>query len=146
MPKIGKQIQSRRKQLGWTQEELAHKMGYKSKSSINKIEMGINDIPQSKIVKFAKELNTTPADLMGWENSAEKVQMYAGKTLSQAQKFKMINTRKNTLAVLNQCSNKAQKLCSKISKLDDSDLDKTVGFVEGLLAADKYQKSDENKK
>ena len=29
--------------------------------------MGRNDIPQSKIVMFAKVLGTTPAYLMGWE-------------------------------------------------------------------------------
>ena len=55
-----------RKQLGLTQEELAKRMGYKSKSTINKIELGINDIPQSKIVQFAEVLGTTPAHLMGW--------------------------------------------------------------------------------
>lgn len=66
MSTIGEKILSARKQLGWTQEELAKKMGYKSKSTINKIEMGINDIPQSKIVLFAKVLGTTPAYLMGW--------------------------------------------------------------------------------
>ena len=66
MTSIGKRIMARRKELGITQEELAVKMGYKSKSTINKIEMGINDIPQSKIVKFAEELSTTPAYLMGW--------------------------------------------------------------------------------
>jgi transcriptional regulator with XRE-family HTH domain len=53
--------------LGLTQEELAKMMGYKSKSTINKIELGVNDIPQSKIVQFAKALGTTPADLMGWK-------------------------------------------------------------------------------
>lgn len=63
---IGENIARRRKELGWTQEELATKMGYKSKSSINKIELGLNDIPQSKIVKFAEALGTTPAALMGW--------------------------------------------------------------------------------
>jgi transcriptional regulator with XRE-family HTH domain len=56
-----------RKKLGWTQEDLAKRMGYKSKSTINKIELGINDIPQSKIAKFAEVLGTTPARLMGWE-------------------------------------------------------------------------------
>lgn len=64
---VGNNIFLLRKQLGWTQEELAKKMGYKSKSTINKIEMGKNDIPQSKIVQFANVLNTTPAFLMGWE-------------------------------------------------------------------------------
>lgn len=67
MSTVGDNIAWMRKQLGWTQEELAMKMGYKSKSTINKIELGINDIPQSKIAKFAEVLGTTPARLMGWE-------------------------------------------------------------------------------
>ncbi len=67
MTKIGKNIKLRREELGMTQEDLATKMGYKSRSTINKIELGINDIPQSKIVKFAEVLKTTPSCLMGWE-------------------------------------------------------------------------------
>jgi transcriptional regulator with XRE-family HTH domain len=69
MSTVGERILIMRKQLGLTQEELAKRMGYKSKSTINKIEMGINDIPQSKIVTFAKVLGTTPAYLMGWEDA-----------------------------------------------------------------------------
>ena len=68
MSTVGNNILLLRKQLGWTQEELAKKMGYKSKSTINKIELGINDIPQSKIVKFAEVLGCTPAFLMGWDD------------------------------------------------------------------------------
>lgn len=68
MSTVGENILLMRKRLGWTQEELATKMGYKSKSTINKIEMGINDIPQSKIAKFAEVLGTTPAHLMGWKD------------------------------------------------------------------------------
>ncbi len=64
---IGKNIMLKRKELNMTQEELAKKLGYKSKSTINKIENGTNDIPQSKIVKFAEALSTTPSALMGWE-------------------------------------------------------------------------------
>lgn len=67
MSTVGENICLLRKKLGWTQEELANKMGYKSKSTINKIELGINDIPQSKIVKFANVLGVSPAHLMGWE-------------------------------------------------------------------------------
>ena len=75
MAEIGKNIMARRKLLGMTQEELARKMGYKSKSTINKIESGINDIPQSKIVKFAEALATTPAELMGWEKVEKKAEI-----------------------------------------------------------------------
>lgn len=64
---IGKNIAQRRKELNMTQEELATKMGYKSKSTINKIELGINDIPQTKIVKFADVLGVSPSSLMGWD-------------------------------------------------------------------------------
>ena len=64
-------IKSRRTELGLTVEELAHKMGYKDKSSISKIENGKADIPQSKIAAFADALETTPAYLMGWEEKPE---------------------------------------------------------------------------
>lgn len=69
MSTVGDRILIMRRHLGWTQEELAKKMGYKSKSTINKIEMGINDIPQSKILIFAEVLGTTPAYLMGWDDA-----------------------------------------------------------------------------
>lgn len=72
MSEVGKNIAQRRKTLGMTQEELAKKMGYKSKSTINKIELGINDVVQSKIVKFAEVLETTPAVLMGWQQVQKK--------------------------------------------------------------------------
>lgn len=71
---IGQRIAARRKQLNMTQEELAYKMGYKTKSSINKIELGINDVPQKKIVLFADVLDTTINYLMGWEEPEEKKQ------------------------------------------------------------------------
>lgn len=64
-------IKSRREELGLSQEELANKLGYKSRSTINKIESGVNDIPQSKIKAFADALNTTPGYLMGWSNEAD---------------------------------------------------------------------------
>ena len=71
MSTVGDRILIMRKHLGLTQEELARRMGYKSKSTINKIELGINDIPQSKIVTFANVLGTTPAYLMGWDDEEE---------------------------------------------------------------------------
>lgn len=68
MAEIGHRIKERREQLQMTQEELAKKIGYKSKTTITKIENGTNDIVQSKVCDFAKALNTTPAYLMGWED------------------------------------------------------------------------------
>lgn len=80
MAEIGKKIRTRREQLGLTQEDLASKLGYKSKTTIAKIENGTNDIVQSKVVAFAAQLETTPAYLMGWETE-DGVPLY-GKLLS----------------------------------------------------------------
>ncbi len=49
-----------------SQSDLAKKMGYKDGSMITKIESGLVDISQKKIVAFAKALSTTPSYLMGW--------------------------------------------------------------------------------
>ena len=81
MANIGTRIAERRKELEMTQEELAARMGYKSRSTINKIEQGVNDIPQSKIVKFADVLRTTPAYLMGWEQVQQKNSTLADLTI-----------------------------------------------------------------
>lgn len=63
-----KRIKDRREALGLSQDELASRLNYKSRSTIAKIESGANDIPQSKIKAFADALNTTTAYLMGWDD------------------------------------------------------------------------------
>ena len=65
---IGERIRQRRDELGMTQDELARAAGYKSRSSINKIEVDGRGLPQSKIVDIARALKTTPSYLMGWED------------------------------------------------------------------------------
>ena len=62
---LSTRLHLRRKELGLSQEELAQRMGYRSKSSITKLEKGINDLPQSKVEELAAALETTPAYLLG---------------------------------------------------------------------------------
>lgn len=57
MNNIGNSIKNRRIELGMTQDELAEKTGYKTRSSINKIEKGLNDLPRNKIELFARALD-----------------------------------------------------------------------------------------
>ena len=66
---IGKRIKDLRTSLGMTQDELAKLTGYKSRSSIQKIESGERDITQSTIAAFAKALKVTPSVIMGWEEN-----------------------------------------------------------------------------
>lgn len=73
---IGERIRARREELGLTQQELADRMGYSSRTTINKIEAGVNDISQSKVVAFAKALDTTVAYLMEWEEEEEQKAYY----------------------------------------------------------------------
>lgn len=70
---MGTIIKKRREQLGISQEQLASILGYKSRSSINKIELNHTDLPQSKIVALAKALSVTPAYLMGWEDLEQPI-------------------------------------------------------------------------
>lgn len=65
---LGDRVKQKRENMGLSQEELADKMGYKSKTSIHKIEQGITDLPLSKVEELAKVLNVTTSYLMGWED------------------------------------------------------------------------------
>ena len=57
---IGQKIRKLRQDMGMTQEELAHKMGYKSKSTINKIEHDVHDVNQTTLIKFSQVLGVEP--------------------------------------------------------------------------------------
>ena len=56
MSELSARLLLRREELGLSQEQLAQRMGYRSKSSITKLEKGINDIPQSKLEELAAAL------------------------------------------------------------------------------------------
>ena len=71
MEKIGDRIRRRRELLKMSQDDLAKKLGYKSRSSINKIERDAGGLPQAKIAAIAKALDTTPSYIMGWEEEVE---------------------------------------------------------------------------
>lgn len=70
---IGERIKERREALGMTQQELADRLGYKSRSTINKIEMNGRNLKQSKIKAFADVLQTTPGYIMGWDNKEDYI-------------------------------------------------------------------------
>ncbi|MDU3215669.1 MAG: XRE family transcriptional regulator, partial [Negativicoccus succinicivorans] len=63
---MGERIKSARIRCGYSQEFLAKKIGYASRSSIAKIESGERDITRDKVVLLAAALGVTPSYLMGW--------------------------------------------------------------------------------
>lgn len=56
---VGLNIKKRRYELGMSQQDLADAMGYKTRSTIAKIESGENDVSQKKLLRFANVLDTT---------------------------------------------------------------------------------------
>lgn len=54
-----------------TQDELAKKTGYTNRSAVARIENGDIDLPQSKILLFAKALGVSPGDLIGGEGTID---------------------------------------------------------------------------
>ena len=73
MPTIGSRIRTRREELGLSQDELAKRLGYKSRSSLNKIELDQRNLTQSKIKAIADALETTPSYIMGWDETTDNL-------------------------------------------------------------------------
>lgn len=96
MSTLGQRIRSRRIDLGMTQGELAKKVGYKSISTVAKIENDTNDITQRKVVEFAHALDTTVAYIMGWEEE-EALQQWSKDAVFRDELDKLIEQMPDNL-------------------------------------------------
>ena len=114
---IGERIRRRREALGISQEELAHRIGYKSKSSINKIELDVQQLRQSKIKQIADALETTTDYVMGWEDDD-------GDT-----SYKETSSSPSTPEIL-----------TLYNSLDSEDQSLALGIVRQMAEQDKYKK------
>ena len=74
---IGERIKQRRIELNLTQEELAKRLGNKTRASVCTVERDKEDLTTTRIMMYAKALECTPAYLMGWEDAEKKI---TGKT------------------------------------------------------------------
>lgn len=71
MESVGDRIRNKRIELGMTQDDLAKKVGYKNRSSINALEKS-TVIPIKKLTAIANALDVEPSYLMGWEKPEYK--------------------------------------------------------------------------
>ena len=112
-----KNIKMCRLSRGWSQTDLANKVGYSDKSMISKIEKGAVDLSQSQIVKFAEVFSVSPCDLFGDTDTPA-----AGSTLSKDQ----------------------EELLCKYDSLNDEGKAKVLDYTSDLVAGGRYEKvSDE---
>ena len=85
---IGDRIKSRRIELGYTQEQLATKLGYKTKGSVAKIENGEQSLTPERLYDIAKVLETSPSYLAGWEDAAITFPVEIKSAENAAEEFK----------------------------------------------------------
>ena len=88
---IGKNIKNLRLNQQKTLDDIAKKTGV-SRQTIQRYESGvISNIPSDKIEKIATALNTTPAYLMGWEDSEQEFDIGS---LKNADSFSAISKKR----------------------------------------------------
>lgn len=90
MIELYKNIKELREQKGLSQDELAKMTGYTSRSTIAKIEKGEVDLTRSKIIAFAKALDTPPGILMGWCKESNTIDKEKENIYSLCPKEKML--------------------------------------------------------
>ena len=113
---VGNLIRERRLALNMTQEELAHKVGYKSRASINNIELK-RDIPMKKLVPIAKALDVPVMELLNLKEEPQGELSY-------------IDTRAVAELMANPSNS---KLISLINKLDDEQKEELYNYANYLM-------------
>lgn len=111
-------IKNRRIELGMSQDTLAKKVGYTSRSTIARIEKGEIDISRTKILAFAEALNTTPAELLGWIDDTDEYSMSF-----------------MTYTSFEDLSHTEQEIMEKIQFLSTGNQIAVLGVIESLIQA-----------
>lgn len=112
---IYEKIKCLRQKQGLSQQELAEKVGFKTASAVNKIELGLRDISQKKVIAFANALTVTPAYLSDWESDELDI-TEGGEDMTQDEKKKLLNALK---IIREECSKHKGKSCEECSLCTD---------------------------
>lgn len=127
----GDRIKQRRIELGLTADDLAQKIG-KSRATIYRYENGdIENMPTPILEPLARALDTTPADLMGWESTADVPMERVPSKAESVQSSSVSAQCKEIIEVCNQLSPHNQRKVLAYSK----NLLSTQQMEEDLLAA-----------
>ena len=124
---IGNRIKQLRLERDMSQDELAKKSGYGSRSTINKIELGINDVPQSKIKAIAEALNVTVGTILFWDE------------FDQQHNTKIIQKEVNLIEQIEQTHGKTtREAFGMYIQLDSEDQGEIRGEMKQMLKSEKY--------
>lgn len=123
---IGDRIKYRRKELGISQDELAKRVGYKYRSSIQRIEAGTMDFPHSKLSAFASALATSEEWLISDENPGTELGSY------KTNKEYLESVDPTLISYLDELSNPSSKkriLFDKVKDLNPSDVESLLRVI-----------------
>lgn len=106
---LADRVRMRREELKLSQDDLAQKLGYKSRTSVNKVECG-RKISQKVIVRYADALGVSPAYLMGWDEKPEEQAQFEASVLLDEDIMELVHT----YIVLSDDQKKAVKQMAKL--------------------------------
>lgn len=137
---IGEKLKELRIERGWSQEQVANYLGYKSRSTVNKIELGINDLTQSKILAFAKLFHIEPGNLL----TDEPLNMEEIKSRwIQADHEEFISKQVVTLQTIKDYWGKeAVQALQILNGLNEDGVKKALSALEDISEIPKYRKDD----
>lgn len=123
-----------------SQEELAKAVGYtsnNSRSTINKVEMGYNDIVQSKLPAYARALNVTVSYLLGVDEQGNSFD-------SEHNKNGEMQIKTNAFDAVRQSFGKdAVKMLELFTSLNKSGKIKAVDALLDLTVIEKYTQKEQ---
>lgn len=128
---IGNRIKQLRTEKDMSQDELAKRSGYGSRSTINKIELGINDVPQSKIKAIAEALGVGVGTLLCWDEFDE-----SHNTIKIQNEINLIEQ------IEQQHGKTASEAFGMYVQLDSDDQGEIRGEMKQMLKAEKYSAKD----
>ena len=137
---IGDKIKQLRTEREWSQEQVAKMLGYKSRSTINKIELGINELTQSKIVAFANLFGVEPWQLLNDEplNMAEIKSQW-----ERTDRERMIQAEVKVYEdVQSMFGKSAFELLSIFNQLNKSGQEKALAQIQDMIEIAKYRKDE----
>ena len=125
--KLGDKIKRIRLMRGLSQDELAKRCGYKARSTINKIETGINDVPRSKIRIIAQALGIDESVLL---NDQDHIEFINAQQPIQVTSSTKVISYKNGLGLNVQACVKIPILGTVIAGIPISAIEEIIGWEE----------------
>lgn len=126
---IGERIKQRRIELGLTQEELAKRLGNKTRAAVCRVEKDKEDLTTERIRKYAEALCCEPAYLVGWKEEQDMsdahkalLEAYVNRERLSQYSPEQINRALNFLDAFTKASPEIQAAIETLLKGRQSDL------------------------